>query len=281
MLKGVVGKETEYLVSKGLLNSIYGMMVTDIVRDEITYNNDEWGLEAADGKDQITKYNNSRKRFNYYPWGIYCTALARKNLIIGMLNIGNNDPVKNHYCYSDTDSLKIIHIEEHKTFIDQYNHICELKLKKMCEYYNLDYESELLPKTIKGEVKPLGVYDHDGHYDFFKCLRAKCYMYSSGDKLSITVSGVNKHVAVPYIVKTYGVNGAFEAFKDGFEVPEDYTGKLTHYYIDKPYNGQITDYLGHTISYYSPSGIYLEKTSYVIDIMDKYIEFLKGVFYTK
>ena len=42
-LKDVTGFEVEYLLSKGMLNSIYGMTVTDIVKPLVTYNN-EWGV---------------------------------------------------------------------------------------------------------------------------------------------------------------------------------------------------------------------------------------------
>ena len=64
-------------------------------------------------------------------------------------------------------------------------------------------------------------------------------------------------------------------------MPEDATGKLTHYYIDKPYEGDITDYQGKHYHYYAPSGVYLEKATYCFDISNDYINFLKGVFYTK
>ena len=61
-LKNVEGKEVEYLLSKGMLNSVYGMCVTDIVRDEIIYNaeNDLWETEKLNTEsraEKIEKYN--------------------------------------------------------------------------------------------------------------------------------------------------------------------------------------------------------------------------------
>lgn len=71
-LKGVVGKETEYQVSKGLLNSVYGMMVTDIVREDIVFADQEWSTEHKEPEKQIEQYNKSRRRFLFYPWGVFC-----------------------------------------------------------------------------------------------------------------------------------------------------------------------------------------------------------------
>ena len=42
--------------SKGMLNSMYGMSVTDIVRDENIYNG-EWSTKKADVNAQLEKYN--------------------------------------------------------------------------------------------------------------------------------------------------------------------------------------------------------------------------------
>lgn len=275
VLKGVKGKENEYLVSKGLLNSVYGMMVTDIIRDIITYENNDWGVEHANEQEQLDRYNESRRRFLYYPWGVWCTAYARRNLWYGITNIGQD------YVYSDTDSIFYFSTEENERFIDQYNQMCEKKLRAMCDHYGLDYEAELLPKTIKGVVKPIGVFDREQNIAKFKTLGAKRYMTYIDGELSITVSGVNKTTAIPWLLEKCSVDGAFEAFEDGLIVPEDATGKMTHYYIDRPYEGDITDYLGNKYHYFTPSGIYLEKATYQFDITQSYIDFLKGVFYTK
>ena len=275
-LKGVKDKEQEYLVSKGLLNSVYGMMVTDIIRDEIIYN-DTWDIEPADPIKQIEKYNNNRRRFLFYPWGVWCTAYARKNLWTGIVNF------KEDYIYSDTDSIKCVNIDKHQDYINAYNRQCVLKLRHMCDYYGIDY-SELLPKTIKGVEKPLGVWDWETKgniYKKFKTLGAKRYMVYQGDDLSITVSGVNKKVAVPYLTSICSIDECFDQFNNGLVIPEQFTGKLTHYYIDKEYKGLITDYLGNTTTYDSVSGIFLKPAAYEFDMCSEYINFLKGVYYTK
>ena len=251
------------------------MMVTDIVRNEIIYENDQWSEKVCDPVDQIEKYNKSRRRFLFYPWGVWCTAYARRNLFYGICEFAGD------YIYADTDSIFFTDLDSHKEFIDRYNKLCEKKLQLMCDHYGLDYEKELLPKTIKGETKPLGVWDFEPHIDKFKTLGAKRYMTLIDGELSITVSGVNKKTAIPWLLEKCGPEGAFEAFEEGLIVPEDATGKLTHYYIDKPYEGDIVDYLGNTYHYIAPSGVYLEKASYSFDISVEYINFLKGVFYTK
>ena len=250
-------------------------MVTDIIRDTITYSNDEeWGLTKSNGQKEIEKYNNSRRRFSYYPWGVFITAYNRRNLWTGIIEFAED------YCYSDTDSIKGLNIEKHQEYIKEYNRICEIKLKAMCKYHNIDY-SELLPKTIKGEVKPLGVWDYEGHYDTFKTLGAKRYMVQEGDTLSLTVSGVNKKTAIPYLLDKYSIEECFAAFTEGLVIPAEDTGKLTHYYIDKEYTGVVTDINGVTYNYDSLSGVYLEPAVYEFDLSMEYMNFLKGMYYTK
>ena len=64
-LKGVEGKEVEYLSSKEDINASYGMTVTDICRDEIVYDEESnsWTTELPDYEECIKKYNNSKNRF--------------------------------------------------------------------------------------------------------------------------------------------------------------------------------------------------------------------------
>lgn len=249
-------------------------MVTSIIRDDIIYENDEWKTEAADVQKSIDKYNKSRRRFLFYPWGVACTAYARRNIWTGILEF------KQDYIYSDTDSIKCLNLKDHTRYIDSYNRMCERKLKAMCKHYDIDYNL-LLPKTIKGETKPLGVYDHDGHYTKFKTLGAKRYMVLEDGQLSITVSGVNKKTAIPFLLEKNTAEECFNIFNEGLFIPPDQTGKLTHCYIDKEYEGTVTDYMGVKYDYHMLSGIYLEAAGYDFDISMEYINFLKGYFYTK
>ena len=82
-LKNVEGKEAEYQVSKGMINSCYGMCVTDPCRDINEYLSlqDEWYEEKLENyqiEDYLKKYNDSFSRFLYYPWGVWITAYARR-----------------------------------------------------------------------------------------------------------------------------------------------------------------------------------------------------------
>lgn len=255
-------------------------MVTDISKDEIIYT-DTWNDPVpADIEHDINRYNNSPKRFLFYPWGVHIVKEATWNLWLGILNFCKDG--KYHYLYADTDSIKCTNLTEHITFIEKYNKHCETKLKLMCKRLNICY-SELEPLTIKGEKKPLGVYDHDGHYDRFKTLGAKRYMVEEDGKINITVSGVNKKVAVPYLMDKYK-DKIFDEFKIGLMIPAGYTGKLTHVYIDSYQTGTITDYLGNEYHFREqPPGVFLEAAAYYFDPESSkgYIDYLKGVQYTK
>lgn len=271
-LKGVEGKDVEYLHSKGMLNSCYGMAVTDIVKDESVYNN-EWSTEKVDIKESIEAYNNNRNRFLFYPWGVFVTAYARRNLFSAILEC-NND-----YIYADTDSVKILNHENHKTYFDNYNKMVMLKIKKACLVNNLD-EKMFIPKTIKGVEKPIGVWDFEGVYSMFKTLGAKRYLYVDNGKLHATIAGTGKQKAVDYLMGKYKtLENVFKHFDNGLVIPEEHTGKLTHTYIDDEMRGTVVDYMGNEYNYVEKSGIHLSKTAFSLSMTDMFINYVLGVKY--
>ena len=266
-LKGVDGKEVEYLHSKELLNSLYGMCVTSIVHDTISFNGAEWTTENGNLDEELKNYNTDKNRFLFYHWGVWCTAYARNNLYTGIREC------KDDYIYSDTDSIKIFNADKHKNYFEKYNKWIVQKLEKCLKYHNipLDYIS---PKTIKGEIKTLGVWDFDGFYTDFKTLGAKRYIYRKDDKISITVCGLSKKSGKEFIENQ---QKPFLFFNDGMFVDCEHTGKMTHTYIDREIENVITDYLGNQAYYHEKSFIHLEKTDYLLSLSDMYIKYFMGV----
>lgn len=269
VLKGVEGKEVEYLLSKGMLNSVYGMSVTDITQDEHTYL-DEWGKTPANIEEQIQKYNESKNRFLFYPWGIFITAYSRRNLWTGII------AMKNDYVYSDTDSIKCLNYEKHQKYITWYNDMTIQKLYAMCDYYNID-RKRLAPKNQKGQSLMIGIWDYEGTYTRFKTLGAKRYLVEINEKLFLTVAGLSKKNGIEYMVeKCGGDNGkVFDMFNDDLYIPSERTGKMTHTYIDEPMKFRIHDYQGNDSIIYVESGIHLEPCEFTLSISKQYGKFLK------
>ena len=279
-LKNVEGKEQEYLLSKGMLNSLYGMSVTRIVRPVLevdeegnfieTNLTDEELLKIS--MQQIDEYNSNPSRFLYYVWGIFITAYARANLFTGILNIGkpNFKSVYGDYVYSDTDSIKFLNYKNHLEYINKYNEVITEKLNTTCLIYSLD-RNNLAPLDIKGISHPLGIWDYEGTYKRFKTLGAKRYMYEDEKGIHITIAGLNKKIGADYIAKK---KNPFVFFNNKMDIPPDNTGKLTHIYIDNETTVTCKDYLGNEYTIKPKSGIYLEKAPYYLSLSDKYLEYL-------
>ncbi len=274
-LKGIEDKLSEYMRSKGMINSCYGMTVTDIVRPEIIYDGEWEEPERPNLDEAIEKYNKNTNRFLFYPWGVWVTAYARRNIFTGIKEFGED------YVYSDTDSIKVLNADKHITYINNYNDTIQKQLFKAMNYHGLD-KSLIEPETIKGVKKPLGVWDYDGHYSHFKTLGAKRYLVKYSDdirngedagKISLTVSGLDKKQVVPWMIKKWGESNVFEHFTNNMKVPAKYTGKLTHTYIDTPLEGKIVDYLGYESEYHEKSCIHLEPAEYNLSI-DSYLSFI-------
>lgn len=275
-LKGVSGKEVEYLVSKNMINAAFGMMVTAVVRDEFEYA-DEWFKKAADVDSQLAGYNNNFNRFLFYGWGVWVTAHARHNLFSAIYEFGTD------YVYSDTDSIKGINFEQHMEYFKKYNDNVFEKLLDMCNHYNIPF-NKCRPKTKNGEEKLIGVWDMEKPYVRFKTVGAKRYIYEYEDgELSLTVSGLNKKYAIPYLLKENNNNKdiIFEKFGEGMFIPAGHTGKMTLTYIENEMCGTLVDYLGNKSTYHELSAIHMEPQSYFMSLVGDYIKFLKGVQYVE
>lgn len=278
-LKNVEGSEQEYAAAKEMVNACYGMMCTDIVRPEISYN-DDWEVPVNPDIDKaITSYNKTPSRFLFYPWGVWVTAYARRNLFTGICEFGTD------YLYSDTDSIKVIHPEDHMAYIEKYNALIRHQLYRAMDFHEID-RSAVEPMTINGVKKCLGVWDFDGCYRQFKTLGAKRYFVQYADdsrnnkkdrlKYQMTVAGLNKQVCVPYLLKKYGDN-VFNAFTDELSIPAQYTGKNTHTYIDTRRTGVLIDYMGTPGQYDELSAVHLEESDYSLSMAREYLRYIADI----
>lgn len=271
-LKGVKGREIDYMLSKNKLNATYGMSVTDIARDEIIFDPYEDSALPPDLNSVIAKYNKSPRRFLFYPWGVWITAYARRNLFSAIKALGKD------YVYSDTDSVKVLHGDKHMDYFDNYNKQVLVKLNLSAKHWHID-SSEFAPLNKKGTAKQLGIWDYEGTYDEFKTIGAKRYFVRVGNEYALTAAGVNKERACFYLLKLGFTNciSPFEYFNDELRVPEDYTGKNILTYINDEREGVMEDYLGNECYYDVKSCIHMEATDYNFSMSADFINFVKGV----
>lgn len=272
-LKDVTGKEREYMNLKSMLNSVFGMMVTDIIRNDIIYDANEWQIQIKDVNEQLEHYNNNKSRFLSYEWGVWCTAYARENVFRAIKK------TKSDFIYADTDSVKFKNYSKYQAYFNAYNKEIDVKTNAICKHYDLDIK-KFRPKTIKGIEKPIGYWDFDGHYKNFKTLGAKRYLYQKDDDtFSLTVSGLNKKIALPYMIdnaKKLNMN-IFDTFTDDLYIKPHYSGKLLHTYIDDIKECVLTDYLGNSCKMREYSSIHLEPTPYCLSISSLYNEYIKQI----
>ena len=273
VLKDVEGEEINYMISKNMLNAAYGMIVTDIVRDvlEYDYDNSEYiDKHKPDLEESINTYNKSKKRFLFYPWGVWVTAYARRNLFSGIMACGND------YIYSDTDSIKILNPEDHMEYIEAYNNNVQAKVMIAAKHYQID-PAEFAPKNKKGEPKPIGIWEYEGKYKRFKTLGAKRYMVQKQNgKYALTVAGVNKKKACKYLEENW--EDPFDGFKHDLRVPSEYSGRLTLTYVDHECHGKMKDYLGNECEFSEESYIHMEPSDYNMTISERYRRFLQYMY---
>lgn len=275
--------ERKYAWGKENVNATFGCTVTDICQPLINYNPDTidpkkiWTEEPADIEATLRRYNKQKNRFLFFPWGVYITSAARRRLWGVILAVGWD------YAYSDTDSVKILNPEKHLDIFKRSDEIITKKLQKAVEYHGLTWD-DVAPKNQKGEPKQLGLWEWEHTYSKFKTCGSKRYMaeypdaleIKEGDEiktynLSLTVSGLNKKTAIPYLLDKYKTNDeVFKRFTDGLEVPPGKSGRMVSYYLDSPMQAEVVDYLGNRYTIKEKSGVALENTSYTMDCVESY-----------
>ena len=238
ILKYFEQKENEkdeyfYMRAKQKLNSIYGVLVTAILRDNIKYIDGNFVLEPVDKLKEIE--DNKNKNVLLYQFGVWCSARAREQLQ-DVINICGDD-----FIYCDTDSVKFKN-KKHIFEILDYNK----NIRKLAEERNIIVNN-----------KVMGVWEFEGRYKQFVTLGAKKYCYKDyKDKLHLTVSGVGKK----------GVDelqGNIKNFRIGFEFKN---GGSEGRYNDKYGTYKVNDFLSIDII----ENLYIKNHSYKLGVSKDY-----------
>lgn len=248
-LKGVKGKEIEYSLEKNKYNSLYGMSVTNTIRDEILLTEDgEWKPDKLTNAQIIEKLEKEEKEgFLSFAWGVWITAYARNNLLRIVMKC--DDCV----IYCDTDSLKVIKSMFDINIINSYNEFVRKKIERVCAERGLNF-SDFEPSDINGEKHRIGVFENDFHYEEFKTLGAKKYIVKEDGEIHITVSGVPK--------KAKEVFTDISQFQDKFIFRHEDTNKNVLTYNDNQDTYLLTDYQGITIPIQDKRGVCVMPVDY-------------------
>lgn len=202
---------------KNLLNSIFGMMYTDPVKEEMLMDDDgSWHIKETEedpeelGKKLLNKFNNSRNSFLNYTWGVWTTAWGRWSLhqLQACAVHRDGDRVTSALVYSDTDSAK--------AYAWDYEALAELNARIIQKAEELGAYAE----APDGTKDYLGWAEEDSHARRFITWGAKKYAYEDDAGLHVTVSGV-ANVTRPGEYLGLGAlelqaHGGLEAFRPGF-----------------------------------------------------------------
>lgn len=211
-LKG--GDPVLYAIRKAMLNSIYGMSVQKLIKDDIEedYKTGEYHQKPkADLVAEFEKIMKQRSTFLCYHWGVWITSYAQHNLF-DMIECTHDTVFDALYC--DTDSCYALNWNREK--LEAYNTRCREKL--VANGYGA--------VEFNGKEYWLGEASLDGVYSEFRALGAKRYACRDKEsgKLKITVAGVPKKKGAECL------KDDIENFKPGFAFSGEITGKLTHVY---------------------------------------------------
>ncbi|MBQ8426468.1 MAG: hypothetical protein IJX16_07500 [Clostridia bacterium] len=246
-LKNVPGQDIYYMKSKNKLNSIYGMMAQDPVKQSTIFTDGDWSVGTEPVAELLDKSN--AKNFLCYQWGVWVTAHARAALQAGIKLAGDN------FVYCDTDSVKYI------GEIDWGGYNAErVKASKKSGAFATD---------PNGVTHYMGVYEDDGYYAEFKTLGAKkyAYTYEPGGKTCVTIAGVTKRKGGAELDKY----GGLKAFSPGFVFTE--AGGTESIYNDHPEIGVI-EQDGHKILI-TPN-VVIKDSTYTLGITAEYESLLEN-----
>lgn len=243
--------------SKNMLNSIYGMTATAILR-EIFKMNDDYILKPKkrdndEKRSALNKYYKSYNNFMPYQLAIWTTAAARDALYSMIECTGDNDgcidenglddltDVYKNFLYCDTDSVFYIETPENKIRMEKFAQDCR----------NIATAGGGFVGT-----KFLGEPTDEPPIRAFRAIHSKCYAMEQWNKktkqyeLEVVIAGIpkaaTKWIDGKPVEKTNAEElGSIDNLKDDFKF--EHCGGTRCVYVERPVtvediNGHITEY---------------------------------------
>ena len=263
--KNVEGKEIEYNLEKQKFNALYGMTVTNNIKDEVVFENNIWSeVELTNDEIEEKLKDEEKKGFLSFSYGVWVTAWARKNLLMNVIKLDK------YVVYCDTDSIKLVQGYD-KNILAHYNETVKNRINFVSKKLGIDI-SRFAPKDKKGNMHMLGLFEYekedyqDYSYKEFITQGAKKYAVKEvvqdketkelSDKIKITVAGVPK--------KGAKVLKDLKDFQDGLIFRFKDTNKNLLVYADNQEEFILTDYLGNKQKVKDKSGCCLLPNSYTL-----------------
>lgn len=250
ILKPHVKKSKEnkktYDTLKQLINSVYGMTVTELFSSEITWN-EQW----EEMEENILEWENVNNTI-FNPWfGYYCTAYVRQRLI-DMISQYSDKIVQ-----YDTDSIYCFKSDDIDNTIAKINN--EIYL-------------ECVENIKTSECWDLGQWDVDGYYKQFMCLGSKRYVgIDDENNVKIVFAGANKSD----IIKNANENNMdILEYCKHINIDETISNKLGAYHFDSYYSAYVTDYLGNSCLCETYGGTTVKNVSFKANLSNMF-EILK------
>ena len=291
-LKGLSDPESLllYRISKSMLNSLYGMCVTDPCKPKWLYTYADNAVKWENDETTIEELLSDAKQngFLAYQWGVWVTAYARYDLIQTIYKIieraedtVNGLPIDD-VVYCDTDSIKLRHPEKYRDIFKAFDKENERLLHEAMDFHEFPHD-KVAPKNKKGKACLLGVWEEETeHFALeFKTLGAKAYMYitredwtdiqydewgdidTEASALHITVSGLPKDRIEVYINRAIeNDTSPFDEFYSGHKIPKSKSHKQCVTYVDKGFTEPMKDFEGTEILVTEKAFIHMEEQEF-------------------
>lgn len=263
LLKGDNERLEMYRLSKTYINSLFGMMCTNDIRDEVVYSSDGWRVIQLND-DDISAAIAEKSPFLNFAWGVWVLAYARRDLWELNFLVGNDT------VYNDTDSNKMVNFGLHRKQVDDLNKKIIEKLHRVSHERKIPLEC-FMPCDRNGIQRPLGVFEIDGVYKRFSTYGSKNYAYvDENNVFKFVISGMSKKYYDDDGNECYTLN-SFDDYEFGKEYPN---ARKTFWYLNEQPKCVVRGFDGAEYVSDYRYGVAMISTTYTIGQSVDYAKFL-------